>query len=267
MTWVSFDDGYTRERVWDGVPHDTRWHFHAIVELCCASRRYDGRLRWADALGCSDVPHPVRSVKELVTAGLLLDLGAMVEVENIDDFLPPEGQRPGNLLARKRRNQAAYRRRKCDNGKHSKDCPADCPVKAQRAAERVTARVAGNAGSGRDGTGRSPKTVGQGQSTEPTSRVRGAEGYAAGGGLTATPLQSLRDHNGSEPDGPDAQQIPIEVHLQSQATDRNAREASRVSCPVCGVRQRLRTSGKLARHGPKTTPCRGSGMTPTGTAP
>jgi hypothetical protein len=230
VTWLSFDDGYTRERVWDDVPHDTRWHFHAIVELCCASRRYDGRLRWTDALRCSDVPDPVRSVKELVTAGLLLDLGAMVEVENIDDFLPPEGQRAGNLLARKRRNQAAYRRRKCERGEHSKDCPKDCPVKVQRAAECVTARVAGNAGTGRDGPGRSPKTVGQGlrdeQSINQSSPDAAKQRRAAGGrGQPATPSQSLRDHDGPEPDGPDVQQIPIEVHPQSQATDRNAREA------------------------------------------
>jgi hypothetical protein len=95
--------------------------------------------------------------------------------------------------------------------------------------------------------------------------VRGAEGDAAGGnGHPPTPSQTRkRVHDGTNPDGPDVQHFSIEVHPQSQATDRNAREA----CPVCGVRQRLRTNGKLARHGPKTTPCRGSGMTPTGTAP
>ena len=278
MTWVSFDDGYTRERVWDGIPYDTRWHFHAIVELCCATRRYDGRLRWPDALRCSDVPDPARSVKELVTAGLLLDLGAAVEVENIDDFLPPEGQRAENLLARKRKNQAAYRRRKCERGEHDRHCPAaTCPA-------RVASRVTGNPGSGRDGTG-STKTEGRvspwlpaefaGTSADandtPGARPETeSEARRDSGGTTPAPagvqasnsVALASEHNGSEPDGPDDQQIPIEVHLQSQATDRNAREA----CPVCGMKQRLRTNGKLARHGPKFTPCRGSGLTLTGTA-
>jgi len=41
----------------------------------------------------------------------------------------------------------------------------------------------------------------------------------------ATPPQSLRDHDGPDNHGPDAQQIPIPVTHQSQAADRNAREA------------------------------------------
>jgi hypothetical protein len=93
---------------------------------------------------------------------------------------------------------------------------------------------------------------------------------AAEGGMSVrpdvsppTPSQTRkRVHDGTNPDGPDVQQIPIEVHLQSQATDRNAREA----CPVCGVKHKLRTNGKLTRHGPKFTPCRGSGMAITAAA-
>jgi hypothetical protein len=33
------------------------------------------------------------------------------------------------------------------------------------------------------------------------------------------------------------------------------------------MKQRLHTNGKLARHGPKFTPCRGSGLTLTGATP
>jgi hypothetical protein len=97
------------------------------------------------------------------------------------------------------------------------------------------------------------------------SDARGAEGDAAGGnGHPPTPSQTRkRVHDGPNPDGPDVQQIPIEVQLQSPAADRNAREA----CPVCGMKQRLRTNGKLARHGPKFTPCRGSGLALTGATP
>jgi hypothetical protein len=39
----------------------------------------------------------------------------------------------------------------------------------------------------------------------------------------ATPSQSLRDHDGPDNHGSDAQQIPIPVTLQSPAADRNAR--------------------------------------------
>jgi hypothetical protein len=138
MAWLSFDDRYTHERVWDDLPYDTRWLYHAIVETCCAERRYDGRLRWAAMLRCSDVPEPDRSAKELIKAGLLADHGEQIEVIDIDSYLPPEGQRPEHLLARKRANQAAYRRRKCERGEHSKDCPPDtCPVKARQAEERA----------------------------------------------------------------------------------------------------------------------------------
>jgi hypothetical protein len=147
MAWLSFDDRYTQQRVWDDLPYDTRWHFHAIVEKCCAERRYDGRLRWSAALRCSDVPDPGRAVKELVDAGLLRDLGDQIEVGQIEVFLPPEGQRPENLLPRKRKNQQDYRRRKCQRGEHDQHCPKDCPA-------RVTARVTGNPGSGRVGSGR-----------------------------------------------------------------------------------------------------------------
>jgi hypothetical protein len=174
MSWLSFDDGYTRESVWDDVPYDSRWLYHAVVETCCAERRYDGRLRWTAVLRCSDVPDPARSAKELIGAGLLADLGGVLEVGHIDNFLPPEGQRDENLLNRKRTNQRVYRRRKCDRGEHTKDCPAaTCPVKLARAVEkvkrdqanaraqealdaaeeeRVAKRVTGNAGTGRDGS-------------------------------------------------------------------------------------------------------------------
>jgi hypothetical protein len=150
MTWLSFDDGYTREKVWDDIPHDSRWLYHAIVEKCCAERRYDGRLRHAAAMRCSDVTEPERSAKELIDAGLLADLGAELQVIDIDSFLPPEGQRPENVLQRKRANQRAYRQRKCERGEHDRHCPADtCPDRAAR----VIARVAGNPGSGRVGSG------------------------------------------------------------------------------------------------------------------
>ena len=120
MGWLSFDDGYTEESVWDGVPYDTRWQYHAFVEKCCATRRYNGRLSWAMAHRCSDVPEPERCLKELLEMGLLADLGAEVEAVFIDDFLPPAGQRTEVLGPRKRGNQREHRRRKCERGEHDR---------------------------------------------------------------------------------------------------------------------------------------------------
>lgn len=157
MTWLSFDDRYTHQRVWDDLPYDTRWLFHAIVEECCVTRRYDGRLRWAAALRCSDVPDPDRSVKDLIRAGLLADLGAEVQVLDIETFLPPDGQRPENLLPRKRVNQSAYRKRKCERGEHDRHCPPGCPARPAppeqaRSRGATAGRVTGNPGSGREGS-------------------------------------------------------------------------------------------------------------------
>jgi hypothetical protein len=166
VTWLSFDDSYTRQKVWEGISYEARWLYHAVVEFCATTRRYDGRLRWADVLRCSDVPEPEDRAKELIQAQLLADLGADVVVPDIESFLPPAGMRAENLLPRKRANQAAWRKAKCEQGEHSRDCPAStCPAKIRRrlereqaaAGERVTGNetgnVAGNAGTGRDGSG------------------------------------------------------------------------------------------------------------------
>jgi hypothetical protein len=205
-------------------------------------------------------------MKELMTAGLLNDLGTVVEVENIDDFLPPEGQRAENLLAGKRKNQAAYRRRKCEDGQHSKDCPKDCPVKVQR----VAARVAGNAGSGRDGPG-STKTEGRvhpwlpgefSDENEYSSAAAPHDSAAAEGGMSVrtdvsppTPSQTRkRVHDGTNPNGSGVQHTSVEVHLQSQATDRNAREAPPVTKPSSRREPRCSapwpTPGSLPHGGP-----------------
>jgi hypothetical protein len=78
----------------------------------------------------------------------------VVELPYIDHHIPPPGERPENLLPRKRRNQREYRRRECEHGRHTKDCPPDlCPAKRSKY-DRVTASVAGNADTRRDATRR-----------------------------------------------------------------------------------------------------------------
>jgi hypothetical protein len=149
VTWLSFDDDYTDEAVWDGMPYDTRWHYHAFVQKCCSQRRYSGRLPHTVAERCSDVPDPGRCLRELIKAGLLWDHGDEIEAVFIDDFLPPPGQREEQLRPRKRRNQREYRQRKCDRGEHDRHCPRDCPV---RVTGYPAGHPAGDPGTGRDGT-------------------------------------------------------------------------------------------------------------------
>jgi hypothetical protein len=103
-----------------------------------------------------------------------------------------------------------------------------------------------NPGSRRDTPGsvcgktapRLPTTTGRGkaglESAQPTGRPRAVAARRGSGGTTPAPagvqasnsVALASEHNGSEPVVLDVQQIPIEVHLQSQATDRNAREAT-----------------------------------------
>jgi hypothetical protein len=223
VTWLSFDDGYTRQPVWENISYDTRWHFHALIEFCGATRRYSGRVRLADALRCSDVPDPQRCLTELFQSGLVVNLGAEVEVADVDNYLPPEAQRDESLLPRKRANQAAYRRRRCESGRHDKNCPpSSCPVKLARAQERDQ-RVTGNAGTGRVGSG-STKTEGlvEDRTSSGYSRRAGAGGDGAGGfGGMAKPPE---DASHGQPEAPspktgdgsntvvhDDQQIPDEV--------------------------------------------------------
>jgi hypothetical protein len=89
---------------------------------------------------------------------------------------------------------------------------------------RVPGQSPGTAQEGRqEGRKARPKTEGQGLMAGPDlSAAEAAEQRRERNG--ATPSQSLRDHDGPEPDGPGVQQIPIEVHHQSQATGRYARE-------------------------------------------
>jgi hypothetical protein len=150
----------------------------------------------------------------------------------------------------------------------------------QRAAASVVPRD--NTRPGQARPGQAPQTVGRGlradpdggsddQSPDGSSRPRVSRAAARDSGGTtpapagvqaATPLQSLRDHNGPDPSGSDVQNFSNRGTSRGQPADRNAREA----CPICGLKQKLHTNGKLARHGPKFTPCRGSGMALTGTS-
>jgi hypothetical protein len=138
-----------------------------------------------------------------------------------------------------RRDLAAMRQRR--HRMHVADDHRMCQAGRCPHVTRDVTRDPGRYGSVRDG-GLDPKD--QSQSLR---RMVGAEGDDAGGsGGTASPpaavaggsladepapSQSLRDHDGPEPDGPDVQHDSIEVHRQSQATGGNAREAAAIGAP------------------------------------
>ncbi len=151
--WAGYDDSFTGRAAWDGVSHTARWHYVALVERCCRDYRWDGVLPFSVALRVSDVPDPQLDLIELETHGWVTILNDVVRLVHILEHIPPKGQRPDNLLPRKRKNQAEYRERRCDEGKHDRSCPKTCP-------ERVTGNPDGNPG-GHSGTGRD----GQGKAT------------------------------------------------------------------------------------------------------
>lgn len=131
MTWQSLSDDYTGRPTWDAVSYEARWHYLTVTERCVRDRRWDGVLPLAAVLRCSDVPDPAACVSELVTAGLLTVTDGCVQVDYIEDHLPPPHQRDDVMLPRKRANQAAYRQRRCDGGTHDRHCPPTCPARAR----------------------------------------------------------------------------------------------------------------------------------------
>ena len=95
--------------------------------------------------------------------------------------------------------------------------------KPRSASRKVGPRLPGTTGRGKAGL----------ESADTQARPRVVAARRGSGGTTPAPagvqasnsVALASEYNGSEPHGPDDQQIPIEVHLQSQAADRNAREA------------------------------------------
>ena len=163
------------------------------------------------------------------------------------------------VLANARRRQRDKMRRR-----RSGTVPGDVPGHSSGHSTRT-----GQARPGAKTEGRAPPWL-PAEFSENQPDIRGAEGDAAGGmsagsnGHPSTPSQTRkRVHDGPNPHGSDVQNFSDRGKSRGQPADRNAREA----CPVCGMKQKLRTNGKLARHGPKFTPCRGSGLEPAGAAP
>ena len=96
--------------------------------------------------------------------------------------------------------------------------------KPRSASRKVGPRLPGTTGKEKAGL----ESAGSKSRPHASAARRGSGGTTpAPAGVQASNSVALAsEHNGSEPDGPDVQQIPIEVHPKSQATDRNARETT-----------------------------------------
>ena len=163
MSWTRLDDGWTDRPILEQLPYEVRWHYLALVQFCSRTGRYDGLVRAADARRCSDVPDPITANDTLVNVGLLhVAEDGTFRLPLIDEHIPPPHLREENARPRSAASTAAWRRRKCERGDHSKDCPrGTCPVKLVRSAGRddgssvsVIASVTSHVGTGRDGTGK-----------------------------------------------------------------------------------------------------------------
>ena len=144
MTWGRYDDSFTDWPLWESVSLAARWHYVALVQLCCRQQRWDGRVPIGAARRASDVTDPDRCHDELAAVDLLKTDGQSVTLLRIDEHVPPPWIRNETENARIR----MQRSRKHKAGDHSACLPGHCPEAA------VTDGVTRNTGTGRDGTGR-----------------------------------------------------------------------------------------------------------------
>lgn len=138
MSWTRLDDAWTDQAAFDGVPHDARWHYLALIQWCSRTGRYDGVVRASDARRCSDVDDPGAALAALAARGLVEQLDDAVRVVRIAEHVPPPHLRDEarkSAQAERKRRERAHRR-----GDHSGCRPDRCP-------QAVTRDV----GTGRDG--------------------------------------------------------------------------------------------------------------------
>lgn len=113
MTWVRYGSEHTRDRRWDGVSYEARWHHQAILADCADSERFDCQIPMMLALRASDVPDPEAAIDSLVNAGIALitDSGDLQIVEGERLHMPPPGKRDSRRKSQQRKWTAASRKR------------------------------------------------------------------------------------------------------------------------------------------------------------
>ncbi|WP_242890761.1 hypothetical protein [Actinomadura litoris] len=209
MSWLRFSDTFTRQREWDGVSFEARWHYMALLECCSVGRRWNGRLTISQARRASDVPDPDLCIAELERAGFVSVTrngarnGAPVDnpapdpsvtrnsdvtstvtrdavaitLTQIDKHIPPPSIRDNAPDSRLR----MQRKRAHDKGEHHLCLPKNCPDAPAENGAPVTRGVTRNPGTGLDGSSSSRikgsnETIGDDQGIGQSGPVGGAGG-------------------------------------------------------------------------------------------
>lgn len=138
MTWNRYGSEFTRDRRWDGVPYEARWHYLAVVAECADSERHDCRLPLTLALRASDVPDPAGCHEALVAAGFAeIDGAEFVIIDGEIKHMPPPSLRDRYRKAKQRERQDRHRKKKCADGNHDQHCPSGCPRRVGNGADNA----------------------------------------------------------------------------------------------------------------------------------
>lgn len=128
MTWGRYDDGWTDRPIWQNVDHASRWHLVCLVQFCCRTERWDGRIPLATARRLSDVDDPDLALDMLVAAKLIKVRKDTLTVVEIESHIPPEYLRSADRKKRQNERQKASRERTArhNDGDHSTCLPDRC---------------------------------------------------------------------------------------------------------------------------------------------
>ncbi len=142
MTWNRYGSEFTRDRRWDGVPYEARWHYLAVVAECSDSERYDCRIPLRLAERASDVADAAAATAALVAAGFALIEGHdFIIVGGEERHMPPESLRDKKRKEDQRRWTADTRRRKCEAGEHDQHCPKSCPMRSGKGPGKASGKA------------------------------------------------------------------------------------------------------------------------------
>jgi hypothetical protein len=229
VPWVKLSDDFGERAARTGLS-DAAFRTHIEALLWTMRRETGGWIHSRDIPRFAETKDPEAAVEELVGLGWWdypaiddrypkddpdrdpgADPGLFRIVASMDDQPEPE-------VIEARRRKTAERVRQ-----HRRKMAGLEPGEPDPRSNAVTERVT------RDGSGRVLRTLptlSQGlRVADPSRGLRSVDSIEESDGQILTPSQSRkRDHDGTDSSGSDDQQIPIEVRLQSQATDRNARE-------------------------------------------
>jgi hypothetical protein len=136
MVWRRDDDQHRQRVIWEKVSYPARWHYDCLIEECCRRELWDGVMTLKRAHRVSDVDDPDACLAELGMVGLVeaFDGGDgtwLIRVAEVERHIPDEAVRQKRKRDQDAKRQREHRKRRCQAGEHSKDCPpVSCPVKA-----------------------------------------------------------------------------------------------------------------------------------------